>query len=460
MIRRLPSRGTEERRLSDPLTSRAVFIEAHAFTRNGEGTRDRDRHLDDRPTVAAGCRRLAELFRDPAVWGLPEENCTVISQPTRDSMLEAVHKAAADATDTLVVYYAGHGLFYNRSTDLHLAVPETTKDKSFTAVKYEELRGILLSATRVRRKVVILDCCFSGAALRQYLSADTDAVRTADVEGTFVLAASHATKMALAPPGEDYPAFTGELIALLTAGDPGGPELLTMADVFDHLDRSLMQKNRPRPQQLNRDRGAQICLVRNRAPLPPPELGDAQAEADISRPRRRNVAAALVTLAALLALSLTLWLLPNDHGPDDYGSDKSASGTPSVLAGITCKKAKSAYDVSIKVVHDAACAGDFDTMEVAMDRNGFDGTGFSAAKPSEVIAAWKKRPDSTKFLQALVTLLESSPTPSQGGPTFDNGKGVAYWERGAGTQPDTQLRWSGYYDCQQPPDSSAFPCSE
>lgn len=130
-----------------------------------------------------------------------------------------------------------------------------------------------------------------------------------------------------------------------------------MADVFDHLDRSLMQKNRPRPQQLNRDRGAQICLVRNRAPLPPPELGDAQAEADISRPRRRNVAAALVTLAALLALSLTLWLLPNDHGPDDYGSDKSASGTPSVLAGITCKKAKSAYDVSIKVVHDAACAG-------------------------------------------------------------------------------------------------------
>ncbi|WP_262701532.1 MULTISPECIES: caspase family protein [Streptomyces] len=174
---------------------------AHAFTRSGAASRDRQRHLDDRPSVAAGCRRLAELFRDPEVWGLPEEHCAVVSQPTRDSMLEAVHRAAAEATDTLVVYYAGHGLRYPLSGGLHLAVPETTKDKSFTAVKYDDLREILLSATRVRRKVVILDCCFSGTALRGHLSAGGDTIRLADVEGTSVLVASHATKQALAPPG-------------------------------------------------------------------------------------------------------------------------------------------------------------------------------------------------------------------------------------------------------------------
>jgi hypothetical protein len=256
--------GASQRRLSDPSTSRAVLIEAHAYTRTGARARD---YLDDRPSVEAGCRRLAQLLKQPAVWGLPEENCVLVSQPTREDMLHAVKEAAAATTDTLLVYYAGHGLLYPFSDDLHLAVPQTTKDRSYTAVKYEDLREILLEATQVRRKVVVLDCCFSGTALRGALSADDAAtVHLADVWGTSLLAASHATKQAIAPPGEAYPAFTGELINLLEQGDPNKPELLSMADIFDRLDQQLLSKNRPRPQQLNRDHGAHICIARNKAP--------------------------------------------------------------------------------------------------------------------------------------------------------------------------------------------------
>ncbi|WP_413102643.1 caspase family protein [Streptomyces sp. Inha503] len=437
-------------RLSDPSASRAVLIEAHAFTRGGAASRDRQRHLDDRPSVAAGCRRLAELFRDPEVWGLPEEHCAVVSQPTRDSMLEAVHRAAAEATDTLVVYYAGHGLLYPLSGGLHLAVPETTKDKSFTAVKYDDLREILLSATRVRRKVVILDCCFSGTALRGHLSAGGDTIRLADVEGTSVLAASHATKQALAPPGERYPAFTGELIALLEEGDPDAPELLTMADLYDRVDRALMRKNRPRPQQLNRDRGAHISIARNRAPRQePPEPDDETTAAPESHglsTRQRALAAATLALAAIAGL--TFWLLPNGDG------GRGADGK-----GPSCGKAHSTFDSgdgtqrrepSVDSVHNAACRGDFDTMEVAMDRGGFDGTGFSAAAPDEVIASWKKRPDRASFLHDLATLLESEPTVDQGGLTFSHGDQVATWQRGPGTVPDSHYRWTGYFRCDGP----------
>lgn len=444
MTRHPRTKESSKARLSDPSASRAVLIEAHAFTRGGTPARDRHRHLDDRPSVEAGCRRLAELFQDPAVWGLPETHCTVVSQPTRDTMLEAVHQAAVEATDTLVVYYAGHGLLYPRSGDLHLAVPETTKDKSFTAVKYDDLRDILLSATQVRRKVVILDCCFSGTALRGPLSADADAIRLADVEGTSVLAASHATKQALAPRGEQYPAFTGELIALLADGDPDSPELFTMADIYDRVDRSLMRKNRPRPQQLNRDRGAHISVARNRTPRADTEPPSSPGPHPHSR--KRTATAAMLALAALAGL--VFWLLPEDNN------------TPCGAAYSTFDRGDGVkqHEVSIDVVHDAACKGDFDAMEVAMDRGGFDGTGFSAAAPDKVIAAWKKRPDRESFLRTLATVLEQRPNVAQGGPTFSIGKAVATWERGAGTKPDTHYRWSGYYLCTGRADSEHPAC--
>ncbi|WP_051851948.1 caspase family protein [Streptomyces sp. NRRL F-5650] len=410
-----------------------------------------------------------QVARVRGLWGLSEENCVVVSQPTRDTMLAAVDKAAAEATDTLVVYYAGHGLLYPLSSDLHLAVPETTKDKSYTAVKYEDLREILLSARRVRRKVVILDCCFSGTALRGALSADdAAAVRLAGVQGTSVLAASHATKQALAPPGEDYPAFTGELIALLDKGNREQPELLSMADIFDHVDQALLQKGRPRPQQLNRDHGAHICVARNRAPRPPEPISDeseSRAEAEAAR-RRRKRKRWLGVFAALATLSFAAvaWFDPGGNaGKDDAGD----SGKPTAQAGIECGRANFTFDtgdgagrqeVSVKVVHDAACKGDFDAMEVAMDRGGFSGAGFNSVNPDKVIAEWKKRKNRTDFLQTLVTLLEREPEVSQGGLTFSNGSQVATWARGAGTQPDAQLRWTGYLDCSRAPDSSTEVC--
>jgi hypothetical protein len=461
--------GSPEPRLSDPAKSRAILIEAHEFTRTGARIRDPRRHLAPRPSVERGCLRLAELFQDPAVWGLPREHCHVVSQPTRDDLLGVVHDAAAAATDTLVVYYAGHGLLYPFSTGLHLSVPETTKDKPFTAVKYDDVRGILLGAVHVRRKVVILDCCFSGTALKESLSSGDDATLLADVQGTSVLAASPATQWALAVEGEQYPAFTGELITLLEAGVSGGPDLLTMSDLFDHVDRSLMQKNRPRPQQLNRDRGASICIARNQAPPlhPEPPEGPKEQNGDPGSGRRRMLLA--IGLLALSAFLVLFWLLPDGTGGADGAAGEGTSGSPSVLPGITCGKAYTDFDtgdgvkrteVSIKVVHDAACKGDFDAMEVAMDRGGFDTTESQRAEPDAVIAMWKKKgKDPTALLRPLVTLLEQKPVVSQGGLTFSDDRYVATWERGAGTQPDSGLRWSGYFDCRHITESMSFVCT-
>ncbi len=243
--------------LSDPSRSRAVLIGTDAYT-----------ELDDIPAVANNIGRLRELLGDPAVWGLADERCSVLRQPSRQTVLDTVFDAAAEATDTMVLYYAGHGLVHPQSGELHLALPGSHPDRPHTALRYEELRSILLSPAggrpSARRKVVVLDCCWSGRALGGLMHGG-DLVPGVAVEGAFVLTATAATRQALAPPGETYTAFTGELIRLLDAGVPGRPALLSMSALFEELTAALVAKSRPLPQQSNRNSAGQICLFRNRA---------------------------------------------------------------------------------------------------------------------------------------------------------------------------------------------------
>ncbi|AZS70965.1 hypothetical protein DDE74_08435 [Streptomyces lydicus] len=243
--------------LSDPSRSRAVLIGTHAYT-----------ELDDIPAVANNVGRLRELCGDPAVWGLAGERCTVLRQASRETILKAVEDATAGASDTVVVYYAGHGLVDPHSGELHLALPWSHSGPSYTALRYEELRSVLLHPSggrpTARRKVVILDCCWSGLAL-DGLMRGPDVAPAVAVEGACVLTATAATRQALAPPGETYTAFTGELIRLVEAGVPGRSDLLSMSALFEELTAALTAKSRPLPQQSTRQTAGEICLFRNRA---------------------------------------------------------------------------------------------------------------------------------------------------------------------------------------------------
>src|SRR5262249_3541752 len=132
-------------------------------------------------------------------------------------------------------------------------------------VRYDDLRRVVLDATRTRAKVVVLDCCYSGTALIGGMSAATSVADHAGIEGTYLLTASAETKVALAPVGERYTAFTGELLDVLDRGMPGGPDLLDLNTLYLHLHRELQAKGRPIPQQRARNGGATIALARNRA---------------------------------------------------------------------------------------------------------------------------------------------------------------------------------------------------
>ncbi|MFH8367090.1 caspase family protein [Streptomyces sp. NPDC018031] len=241
-------------RLPDPAASRAVLIGTAAY-----------QHLDQLPAVAANIRDLADTLGDAMLWGLPREHCALVPDPAdAAAMLDPVHRAGEAASDTLLVYFAGHGLRDPDSADLYLGLSGSRENAGYTAVAYEHLRSAVRAA-RARRRVVVLDCCFSGRAARALGgSAETLAAQLA-VDGAYVLTASPRDRVALAPDGEPHTAFTGELLGILRRGVTDGPELIDLDTLYRVLGERLGAKNRPRPQRSQENDVGRLPLVRNRA---------------------------------------------------------------------------------------------------------------------------------------------------------------------------------------------------
>ncbi len=287
--------------LSDPAASRALLIGVHRYDR-----------LDELPAVERNLSGLKRAFMDEALWGLPEAHCTELSQPeSAQAVLDTLHSVALQTTDTLVVYYAGHGLTDPYSDELYLALPGSDQNRMYSALPYEWVRRAMLDPhIKARRKVVILDCCYSGRALLGGMSGVDQVADRALIEGTCLMAAAAETRKALSPPGEEFTAFTGELITVLGEGIAGGPPLLDMHTLFRHLHSTLAAKSRPIPQQRNRNTGGLIALARNRLyapvvpdtalpqapafpPPPPPEPPTTEVEwrAEVEEPATADVPA-------------------------------------------------------------------------------------------------------------------------------------------------------------------------
>ncbi|WP_327270266.1 caspase family protein [Streptomyces sp. NBC_01218] len=250
--------------------------------------------------AATNIERLRKVFKDPDVWGLRGMNLVAYEDLTRSDMLDAISASyRLTRSDGLyVLYFAGHAHFDGRTQTLYLAPHDTgdvlTPQNSMVSVA-DIFRTVADEEELAERKLLILDCCFSGGAID---SLPAEASGSGTERGWFVMSAAAHNQTARGDSGRETTFFTGALLKALDGIAENRPSLSAQW-VFDTVGEIL--KNSPdaegttlqEPQQ-SAATWANRPWLRNRRHVPPPPVphtftspappGSAREPATLPRP--------------------------------------------------------------------------------------------------------------------------------------------------------------------------------
>ncbi|GAA4918918.1 caspase domain-containing protein [Stackebrandtia albiflava] len=255
---------TDRPRTTGPVASRArgarlPLRSASSVLLLGNGVYT-DPGIPDIPGVGNNITDLARRLTDPVHGGF--DPARVHESPRLDwSDVPRILDWTADATDTLLVYFSGHG-FVAPDGRLYLGLPGTVPGREqHTAWPYDRLRSIMLDSPAANR-LVILDCCYAGRAI-DVLSGDSGPSGQLDIGGGYVLTATSATRLAHAPHGDRNSVFTAALLNVLHGGIDNGEELIRVSQLFRRISTALAAQGRPAPQQRGTDTVGDLALARN-----------------------------------------------------------------------------------------------------------------------------------------------------------------------------------------------------
>jgi hypothetical protein len=146
---------------------------------------------------AQDAEELAAVLEDPAVAGF-EVDVLINKSTYQVGKAIADFYAAGERDDLTLLYFSGHGLKDDNGR-LYLAMKNTEHDSlRFTALSAQQVDEAVAESPS-RQKVLILDCCYSGAyAVQQFAKADS-AVHTGEAlggRGRTVLTAADSTQYA------------------------------------------------------------------------------------------------------------------------------------------------------------------------------------------------------------------------------------------------------------------------
>ncbi|MEU4244791.1 caspase family protein [Actinoplanes sp. NPDC026619] len=241
--------------LAAPASSRVLLIGFGAY-----------KSLGALPAVENNLADLRELLLDEGYWGLPEDNCTVVSGTASiQDVGRALRGASSGAGESglLLIYYAGHGRSdYDTPDALRLALYDADLElDEETTLDFARIRKRTRDS-RAGRRLVILDCCYAALAAETMTAEQVRPVSA--IEQATLMLSSGATVEAVAKLGERHTAYTGELIRVLHDGIPDAPEFLDAATIHDAVASALHAKDLPLPELVERNQGrSSMALVRN-----------------------------------------------------------------------------------------------------------------------------------------------------------------------------------------------------
>jgi hypothetical protein len=197
----------------------------------------------------------------------------------------------------LIVYYVGHGLFSGADHAYCFAVRATDeRSELLTSIRASDLAYTIRASARFLRKFLILDCCFSAAAYKEFQSGPLTAGRAKLLDelpqrGTTLLCSASAVDPSLAPEGLSRTMFSNGLLRALRQGHPSLGPRMSLSELGDLVKANIHQsysENWVRPEVHSPDQRegdvASVPLFPNAAYLPPTGAQERQkAEAQKAR---------------------------------------------------------------------------------------------------------------------------------------------------------------------------------
>lgn len=205
--------------------------------------------------------KSAEDFRDYLIaedgLGLPCDNLNWLFDDSRSpsdqlqdigSFLErrsAELKNGGTPPKDLIVFYVGHGLFSESDQAYCLAIRGLDeRSKGLTSIRVSDLASIIKSQARFLRKFLILDCCFSAAAYKEFQSGPIQAGRVKLLDefprrGTTLLCSSSAQDVSVAPEGLAHTMFSDSLLRSLRQGCPTLGPRISLNELGDLVKENL-----------------------------------------------------------------------------------------------------------------------------------------------------------------------------------------------------------------------------
>lgn len=223
--------------------------------------------LPDVPSVANSVIDLRTVLTERC--GVAESRLKVLINPLDpEAMARAIAEEAQRAETVLMVYFIGHGLLGPDGKELYLAAKGTNRLTpglaGYQALSFSALRQAAM-ASRAPSVVVVLDCCYSGRASFG-ANAPLPGFAMEPTHGLYLVAS--AEQLALAPATASHTAFTGEVIRLLTHGDPRGPQRLTLDSIYDAVFQAMRDRQGPLPRRQAADRSGSLLIAPNPAAAP------------------------------------------------------------------------------------------------------------------------------------------------------------------------------------------------
>ncbi|MEW2410344.1 caspase, EACC1-associated type [Streptomyces griseoviridis] len=198
------------------------------------------------PSVRADVHYLSQVLEMPAVGGYEEP--VRVEDSSKAAVKQNIERflGEREPDELVVLYLSGHGVYDRNDGQLYYVTVDTEAARVQQTALEASFVTDQLEKCAARRKVLLLDCCFSGSAVQGFRSKGAPQSGTAPVVeagGVHVITASQHWEQAFTTDADQPSQFTRAIVDGLHSGqaDLDGDGQVSANDLFRHISRDLQR---------------------------------------------------------------------------------------------------------------------------------------------------------------------------------------------------------------------------